>query len=299
MKALFITTPTPDCHAHVRAWDSAFPKAEHFIFDTRQINNTWQVVDVAKKLKPDVMFYIGPFAGPGVVKPTTFQQLRDIGPVINLCSDAADKPWHRTLEMYARRDCFDLQVSIDGAQDAPVDFATLTPVDPKPFMFPADRKRTVRCGFSGNVGEWNPRAEIVHALEWFGGLTVRKPKQVAETVYEHHAAFMASCEMILNTSFTGTGRRHHIKGRVLEAGWAGACLLEHVDSPIADWFDDDCFVLYRDPPDAAKLIKALPYDDTRHCAARLHEEVSKRFSARQIYSEILSRVGHSVSKSAA
>lgn len=283
MKAMFVTTPTVDCQNHVRAWNSFTRRAEHFVFQAEAIRNCWQIVEKAEALQPRVIFYIGPFQGRAVPLPGTFKQLRRIAPVVNLVSDAADKPWHKTLRYYETQGCFDLQVSIDGARDAPVDFATLTPVDPTPF---GGQEKNIRCGFSGNVG--GKRASIIDALEWFGGLTVRREPGS----YEDHAAFMSRCQIVLNTSFTGTGQADHIKGRVLEAAWANACLLEPASSPIGDWFPDDCFVTYRDPPDAARLIKALPDAAVAHTANRLTEEVMTRFTPQKIYTEILALVGH-------
>ncbi len=283
MKALFITTPTVDCANHVRAWNSFEEKAHHFVFDHNGLRNDWMAVEAAQQVKPEVIFYIGPNAGTGVPKTSTFKDLRKIAPLINLCSDAADKPWHKTLSLYRSRECFDLQVAIDGAKDAPVDFTTLTPVDPRPF---GDQKKVVRCGFSGNLG--GKRYAIVKSLEWFAGLFVRE----GTGPYEDHAQFMSQCELILNVSFTGTGRTHHIKGRVLEAGWAGAALLEPKESPIGEWFPEDCYFTYRDPVDAARLIKNLPYHEVIARGRRLSEEVRRNYTPQKIYGQILEHVGY-------
>ena len=285
MKALFITTPTVDCYNHVRAWDS-FAESEHFVFNHTGINNDWQAVEAAEAIRPDVMFYIGPNEGRGIPKPSTLKRLRYIAPFINLCSDAADRPWHRTLEMYRDRECFDLQVSIDGAKEAPVDYATLTPVDGSPF----GGKKDIRCGFSGSVGKYNARSEIIRALGWFGGLQIRERGRD----YQEHAQFMSRCQIVLNVSYTGSGGAHHIKGRVLEAGFAGAALLEHAGSPIGEWFPEDCYFTYRDPVEAARLIKTLPFDEVERRAQRLSEEVRAKYTAKQIYTGILERVGRTL-----
>ncbi len=294
MRALFITTPTLDCSNHVRAWNSFEEPAEHFVFDHIGLRNDWQAVERAREVKPDIMFYIGPNQGRGVPRTATFIELRGIAPLVNLCSDAADKPWHKTLELYRSKQCFDLQVAIDGARDAPVDIATLTPIDPTPF---GGQKRDIRCGFSGTLG--GQRELIVQSLEWFGGLTVRRAKQVHETTYEAHAEFMSRCQIVLNTSYTGTGHAHHIKGRVLEAGWAGAALLEPEESPIGDWFPEDCFIRYRDPIEAAHWIKTLTDGEIDHRARRLTEEVMMRYTPAKIYGEILEHVGRTESIAAA
>lgn len=287
MKALFLTTKTVDCFNHVRAWNSVFETASHSTFETTGLCNDWQLLEAADAVKPEVIFYIGAQSGSGNPRASTFRDIRKIAPLINLCSDAADTPWHRTLETYHHKECFDLQVSIDGAKHAPVDLATLTPVDPKPFAVIA--KRDIRCGFSGSVGRFNPRSEIVNPLVWFSNLTVRAREKSSES-YHDHAVFLRRCQMLLNVSATGSGLSHHIKGRVVEAGMAGCALLESAGSPIGEWFPDDCFIRYDGPVEAAEIIKSMPDSDIDHAALRLSEEVRARYMPEHIYGEILESV---------
>lgn len=294
-RALFYTTTTVDCSNHVRAWDSAYPKALHIRYDMRGICNDWQLDEAVEKGKPDVVFYIGANDAPGNPKVGTLQRVNRIVPIVNLCSDAGDKPWHRHLEAYRRKGCFALQVSIDGANRAPVDLATLTPIDPEPFLTPLSK--TIRCGFSGTVGRWNARSEVVLALTWFGGLTVRD--RVKVDGYENHVDFLKRCRMVLNISNTGSGLAHHIKGRVLEAGWARCALLESVESPIGEWFPSDCYITYRDPKEAADIIASLSDQDIEKCANRLAREVRTRFRPDMIYGEILQRVDTAIKRPAA
>lgn len=293
MKALFITTETVDTLNHVRAWESAFSPAEHHQFNHRGLRNDWQFTEIARQVKPDIIFYIGAVEGKGNPKIETLQELRTIAPVVNLCSDAMDLPWHKTLRHYNNLGCFDLQVSLDGAKDAPVDLATLTPV--ASHRFNPNEEKTIRCGFSGTVGRWCNRAEIIHALEWFGGLTVRE----RSTSYIDHAKFMSKCQMILNTSWTGTGNNHHIKGRVLEAGFAGCALLEHEDSPIAEWFPKGSWIPWRHPRDIAEIIAEEDSQVIESAAKMLSDKVKHSYTAKQIYSEIINHVDIANEKQAA
>ena len=295
MKALFYTTTTVDCSNHVQAWNSAYPKASHICYEMRHLCNDWQLLEGIEREKPDVVFYIGANESLGNPKVGTLQIAQSKVPVINLCSDAADKPWHRTLEGYKRKGCFALQVSIDGARDAPVDYATLTPIDPGPFCEPLTK--SIRCGFSGTVGRWNARSEVVLALTWFGGLTVRD--RVKVDGYENHVDFLKRCQMVLNISNTGSGLAHHIKGRVLEAGWARSALLESAGSPIGEWFPSDCYITYRNPKEAADIIRDIGDTEIDKCAARLAHEVRTRFRADMIYDEILRRVDTPFTRTAA
>ncbi len=289
MKSLFITTKTNETTNHVKAWESAFGEAAHFRFDHNAgIRNDWQFGEVVVQHKPDVVFYIGANQAPGNPRPDTLRALRAFAPTVLLCSDAADTPWHPVLNQYRKQECFDLLVSIDGSRTPYVDFSTLTPVAPEPFTG-TDMPRDIRCGFSGTVGRWNARSETINALEWFGNLTVRKRSPLDG--YDDHAHFMSQCRMILNISYTGSQLTHHIKGRVLEAGWAGCALLEYIGSPIAEWFPEDCYFTWRDAKEAAGLIRDLDETTIERVAKRLSEEVRERYSPRLIYGQILEKLG--------
>lgn len=292
MKSLFLTTRTNETASHVRAWESAFGPAVRVVYDHTGLCNDWQIVETVEREKPDLAFYIGAHKAPGNPKVTTLAEIRKRVPAfVNLCSDAADTPWHPVLETYQRHELFALQVALDGARGAPgIDHPTLTPVDPRPFAGPAPR-RDIRCGFSGTVGRWNPRSEIVNALRWFGGLTVRDRAKRGDGTYEEHVAFLRRCRMVLNLSHTGSGQAHHVKGRVLEAGHAGCCLLESAGSPIVEWFPPECYLTFKDPKEAAEIIAEASDGLIERTAAALAREVRARFTAKHIYGAILEKIG--------
>lgn len=277
MKALFITTKTNDTFNHVRAWDSAFPKAERITFDHMGIRNDWQLVEAAERIKPEIVFYIGACDAPGNPKPEALRRIRAIAPLVNVVSDAADGPWHKWIMKYRDAGCFDVQAAIDGAIHSPVDIATLTPVDAGAWV--GEVKRDIRCGFSGSPGGYSARGQIVYALEELGGLTVRKRGQD----YAEHVAFVKRCRILFNVSLTGTEKAHHIKGRVLEAGWAGCALLEHADSPIAAWFPEGAWIPYESARHAASLIRELTDRQIEDAAHALSETVRERYTAGTIY----------------
>lgn len=285
MKVLFLTTPSNDCNNHVRAFQS-FAPAEQLIMRSRGICIDERVVREVREINPDLLFYISANQGVYTLKWRTLVDLRTITKTVNLCSDAMDKPWHTVLDIYKKHQCFDLQVSLDGSKYKSLDLPSLTPVDPT--FFKGTSKRDIRCGFSGSVGTAGARSEAIHALEWFGGLILRG--RTLKGGYEDHVKFLRRCKIILNTSWTGSGQTHHVKGRVLEAGWAGCALLEQADSPINEWFPEDCYFSWKDPKEAAEIIKDASDEEISHKAKRLAEEVRKNYTAKQIYGEILDRV---------
>ena len=279
MKALFVTTGTVDTINHIAAWESVHGMAPVVSFETGGFPNHDEIVASAKRHSPEVIFYIGAVNGSGLPCVHTFRELRSIAPLVNLCSDAADVPWHPVLEYYRKQECFDLQVGIDGVMESPVDLVTLTPVDPRPFE--GEVRRDILCGFSGSVGYHGGRATLIRKLHMWNLVEIRKRRGP----YKDHVDFMKRCKSTINAAHTGTGRFRHIKGRVLEAGWAGCALIENATSPIARWFPADCYTSFRDIDDAAKIIKAGEFN-----GRRLSEEVRAKYRPEQIYGEILAGV---------
>lgn len=287
-RALFVTTHTNDTHNHIDAWDSVAPRpADRIAFNYNMISNDGAILAAAKKSKPDVIFYVGACNGSGLPKSSTFRELRGIAPLINLVSDAADPPWHHTIRHYREKDCFDLHVGIDGDPAAPCDLVTLTPVDFRKFEGKGPSK-DIRCGFSGNAS--GKRARLL------GALGSRVWVRVRGDDYEDHVNFLRRCRLIFNTSYTGSGQHYHVKGRVLEAGWAGGALLEHAYSPMETWFGKsdkdggDCYLTYEDEAEAISIVDKTPDDVLANFARNLQESVRTKFHPAMIYGEILEKV---------
>lgn len=292
MRALFLTTTTNEIPNHIRAWERAFGKAEVQTFNYRGIRQDHLLLQRAKELKPEVMFYIGACAGEGNPTFRTFRDLRKIAPLVNLCSDAEDHPWHSVLNRYRREECFDLQVALDGARNAPVDLSILTPIDPILFRpRPSTRSsiaepKDIFCGFSGTLGK--PRKSIFRELEKRRLLTFR-PRETVDG-YDRHAQFIRRCQIVLNTSWTGTGERHHVKGRVLEAGWGRCALLEMRDSPTKYWFPEGSFLTYETAAEVRDILRALTKEDILRYANNLAAHVEANYTPRQLYGRILERL---------
>jgi len=229
VKALFITTEPNDVTNVIEAWNCWNEvKAERITFDFFLPVNGTRLIRKARKVNPDVMFYIGACGAPGCYTPdvATLKTLRDIAPFINICFDAVELEWHGLLRRYKQNECFDLQVSIDGC--GPVDLITLAPVVTSFYEGPGPVK-DIDCGFSGNVGK-GKRSFTIDPLEEEKLIKVRLRNQTGED-YDKHAAFIRRCKMIINTSFSGSARFHHVKQRISEAAFAGCSVLEMADAP--------------------------------------------------------------------
>jgi len=256
--------------------------ADHIVMVHRGIRADFEIAKTVNDAKPDVVFYIGANQGIYALKMDSLREIRKKSKIVNLCSDAADRPWHGVLAAYEKYECFDLQVSLDGGRPKAIGLSTLTPVDHSLYEG-IGPDRDIRCGFSGSTG--GLRSEIINALSWFGNLTIRN--RMTRDGYEDHVKFLRRCKMTLNTSWTGTGQTHHIKGRVIESGWAGCALLEQEGSPIGEWFPEDCYFTWKDAKAAAEIIKDASDEEISNRAKRLSEEVRKRYTAKHIYGEIL------------
>lgn len=280
-KALFITTQTNEVENHIAAWDAINDTAAvRVTFDHMGLRNDWPPVEAAINASPDVIFYVGACGGRGTPVPSTLRRLRDIAPTVNICSDAADRPWHQLLRAYERDECFDLQVAIDGPSDAPVDLFTLTPVDPALFK---QAERDIDVGFSGSLGG-DRTTTLADAIN--DGLIIHR-KRTNVYGYGEHTRFMSRCKATINTSFTGSGQAHHIKGRVVEAGWAGCALLETMESPAHRLFPKGAIISYSD---VGHVIKGLSKSQVDDSAAILGEYTRENLHPAMIYGEILDRI---------
>jgi len=300
LKAFFVTVRVNDAGNLIDAWArGAGFEFENIDFILRGSPNDDEILDKAVKSRPDVIFYVGAAAGEGLPSIETLQKLRRMAPSVNLCWDASDPPWHPLLKDYRDNECFDLQVGLDGNHDAPVDMATLTPVNPGAYDGP-DRERTIRCGFTGNIpsrermeliralhGTEEQRASVIHPL---GDLVTIRQRELTSP-YSDYVDFLKTCQLAINTSMTGSGATHHVKGRVVEIPLAGAALLEMADAPTNHWLPESSFFTYRDIDEAAHLIKTLELSDIQKRADKARNYVKSRYHPSMIYGAILSRLG--------
>ncbi|KKL94736.1 hypothetical protein LCGC14_1861680 [marine sediment metagenome] len=299
MKAVFVTTFPNDVANVVAAWDCwSEIKSERIIFsrpptrpDFRQpINRDTDILRCVETALPDVIFYIGAAGGGRMYQLgiETLQALREIAPSINLVFDGGDRPWHTLIEEYRRCKCFDLQVTIDGCLDSPVDFVTIAPVDTRLFTEEGSVK-DIFCGISGNIGPNDQRSKIINPLIQTGLVKMRMRDVVGEG-FPEHVAFMQRCQMIINTSYVGSGKGHHVKQRVFETGFAGAALLECVDAPTHHWIPPTHFFTYENSEHASKVIKSLGAEEVAEKGRMLQEHVRSHYTPQQVYGAMLDRL---------
>lgn len=307
MKALFITPSGHESDLIVSAWNSWNEPAMHRTFDVHGESDGESLLQIARDTTPDVIFYVGGNIGSGLPSHETFQALRTIAPSVHLCWDATDVPWHDTLRAYKKDECFNLQVAMDGGKNSPVDMATLTPVDPRPYK--RNCIRTIRCAFAGQnvtpildlvstdvtlaltekkltvVAPYqHPRWYILTPLVEMGLVEYRKRR---DGLYNDYADYIKGCQILLNISHTGTGKTHHVKLRIVEAGFAGCGLLEMRQAPTCNWVPEELLFLYTDIEEAAEIIKSAKITEK---AAAYSAYIRENYSPQKIYETILARL---------
>ena len=189
---------------------------------------------------------------------------------------------------YKQKECFDLQVGIDGPIEAPVDMATISLMSPRHYDCGLVPERDIHCGWSGQYGPNTIREGLITALERNKLIAVRMRDAGS---YNAYAVFLRRCEMVFNVGLTGSAERLQVKGRVSETALAGAALLEMEGSPVDRWFPRECIFFYEDVIDAARIIRETSQSEIADKAALYHETMRKKYDPKDVYGEMLARVG--------
>ena len=289
MRAFFLTTDTPDVPSLVRAWDcwNEIP-AKHFTFDYSKDPIDAEIIQAVAEHEPDIIFYIGACGPKGTPSINTFQTIKKYCPSVHFCCDSADKPWWPHIEEYRRRRCFDLQVGMDGQRKCPMDYVTLTPVDPRPYLSSMlHKERDIKIGFSGGIG-WGWRYDTLNPLESADIVTVRR--RGTNSNYQDHVDFMERCKMIINLSFSGTEEAHQVKGRVLECALTGAAILEWHESPIGDWFPRNSYFTFSNVFQVEEMFKCLTDEQIIRRAVAFKQHYEKNYQPKMIYQNIIGQL---------
>jgi hypothetical protein len=289
-RALFVTVASNELYMPVAAWRNSMGPSGHITFNAGGPSNDETILACARGYAPEVIFYIGANVGAGLPTTRTLRDLRGIAPSVHYQSDVEDEAWFDLLEQYRDEDCFDLIVGQTGVETSLTDMASLMAIDIEAFRGPA--AKTLFCGFSGSccdlsdykpgVSAWDGRAEILQGLRNYVGFRPREPGD-----YQSYVEFMKRCMIAINVSFTGSGKRHHVKWRVLEAAFADCALLEMEDSPTAQWFPEGSYLTYGNINDARRILQRMRIPEIDRVAARLSAYARQHYTPGQIYGNIL------------
>lgn len=295
MKALALITYTvQECYGR---WASLASLGHEVIvhqYDQYPAGQHGPLVDKVREVSPDFVLYIGapaPYHARPVPAPDILAAINKISPTVHICGDGGDPPWWPILEEYDRERCFTVQVNIDGSPSPVSSFRNgllrLAPMDPRPFKpLPWNERKHLAMLMGGMGG--GERGEITTALvqkqllQWYPG--PGRP-------YDDLAAIMCSYKIGFNHPMTGSGTKMHVKGRLVEVGYAGCVLLERYGSPAQNWFFPGIeYLTYNTAGDAARLIEVTPDALLQQMAHEFHEHVMKEHSPAAFWGKVFDKM---------
>lgn len=298
MKVVFLSTESGETHKYAESLQSCMPCEltwMHYADPNATENGLYAKV---KETAPDLIVYIGSRWGPQPSIATLARITDKVAPMVHLCSDAADLPWHDLLRDYDRAGAFSLQVAIDGNPRWPGaehGLTLLTPIAAS--HFPPSKphaERRIHCSYAGNKGsEGGQRRRILTELMFENLLNVRVREEGPDS-YDGYCRHLADSRMTLDVPLSGTEQAMQVKGRVIEAGLAGACLLELGGSPIITWFRPSIdYLEYATIEDAKAIIRRMARDPaaTQAIGESLRARVLEEHSPRIFWGRILERIG--------
>jgi hypothetical protein len=214
-----------------------------------------EMIEMAKDYRPDFIFYISAWTGDFVPYNETLREIGSIAPLTHLIFDGSDPPWWQQLHTFEELDLFRLTVNIDGNVNWPGghgwdeekagwkaknSLTLLTPLDPSPFLRKkvSFRERPFVIAYNGNGNGWI-RSAYVHRFqndEKLKGRFFFRPRSDNADSYEEYIEFMKHCQIMISVPHTGSGTTKHVKGRILEAGLSGCCVLELANAATRHWF---------------------------------------------------------------
>lgn len=297
MKILFLSTSSNETDKYAASLSCLNPEQVEIVrYDVAGFDDG-ALYRRAAEMAPSFIVYIGSRWG-AVISPLALAQLNQkVAPTVHICSDAADIPWHDLLIEYHYAGSFALQVAIDGNPAWPCaksGLTALTPVDPKYFNgVRPHAARKVDCGFAGNPGNngsW--RRYLLSEMMFHKALDMRLRFDAPET-YPAYCEYLMDCRVSLNLPHTGSGVAMHVKGRVVETGLAGGCLLEMKNSPTAHWFTPgEDYAEYENIGDAIEVARRLK-DNPEGAEAmgrRLREKVLAEHGPLKFWTRVCERV---------
>lgn len=257
----------------------------------------------ARKFSPDLMIYISAWEGLFVPKDETLGELNSIAPLVHFLCDGADPPWWPQLDRFEKNGIFTLTVNIDGSHRWPGGefgliknaLTLLTPIDPRPFSGapypPSFLERPYAVGYAGNPGN-HPRRAIIDAMTKAGFAIRYRDDQPGS--YRDYVHFLRHCRAVVSVPFTGSGAARHVKGRVIEAGYAGCALLEWKNDATAAWFtprlDYEEFETVEEAIDLAHFIAKTPRR-TEDLAEALSDRVLCDHTPAVFWKKVIERAG--------
>ena len=279
---------------------SLFDINEHQTFveyyDLYQAPTDRMFLDAHDRIAPDIVIATLTAGGPFLPSPGTLAKINAKSPVVFMSGDLGDPPWWPYLKEYRDARAFSVAVNFDGNHDWPKegkDFTALCPISPTYYRDrePNLAKRPIPFGFLGTFASPS-RAEILSYLGKHAGLVLRAANNVSAP-YEQYAKFMMQCRLVPNVPISGSDAVRQVKARVVEAGLAHCCLLDHVSSKARDWLRPGVdYIEYDTPQQAVTLAKNLLSEPflMQLCADNLRWRIQEEHSPEIFWGKVFDAV---------
>lgn len=278
-KALFFVTYTPNNDVWVGSLECCGWEVVRELYERKEYA-PGQMVQIARDCNPDLIVWVGALTRHPA--PEVLRGLRGVAPMVLLCGDLSDDGWKNEAHHLLHHECFDLYISMDGFA-SPGFVPKLTPVDTRPYLPKYWNERTTPCGFYGGYD-----TERYNTIPAVGAVHAGFPLS-----YKELAEFMCNCKTIVNTPRSGSDNSDHVKGRVVETGFAGAVLLERRNHATSQWFRPGIdYVEYLNPTDGHHRLQWLMErpEEAQEIAASLHQRVVTEHSPAAYWGDICSRL---------
>lgn len=263
-------------------------KEAQFHYDGEVDHNILRKV---REVNPSIVIYSGPAAGKCRPSLATLLALREDGrKTIGYVLDGGCPDWHPFLEEYKRENVFDVMVNTDGNPNWPQrenDVTIWQTIDPR--FYEERPTKDIRVGFAGGNGSPH-RREALALLQKHCGLQLAERSE-AWGSYKLFSDFMLRCQITVNFPETGSGRAFHLKNRVIEAGWAGCCLLERKNPITARYFVPGVdYIEYETFDELVDIIKNLSDSEIAFRARALSLKCRELYTPEKAWEQVFSKI---------
>lgn len=113
--------------------------------------------------------------------------------------------------------------------------------------------------------------------------------------YSEMARMICERRFSVNCAWTGSGATMHVKGRVIEAGFAGCCLFENRGSPTGDWFEPTLeYFPYDNAGEIRRMLQEKSDEELETVAQRFQKKVIQNHHPSVFWNKVLSKLGFEV-----
>lgn len=292
MKVLALHTGSYPCEGRIRSLMAAGYELYHYIYEGKDHSLLPNMM--ARGVAPDLIVYIGISDLAKAPPPDILRALDRIAPLVHVCDDASDPPWWPLLEFYNDEKCFTVQVGVDGNRSPIAKFCnglcTLSVSDNRPFGRVPWGSRHIKLGFVGGRG-YGERVRYMDHLIQHAGLQFYEGPGATNRSFDAMADLMSYMKVVWNHPMCGSGGAIQAKTKIVEIGYAGACLLELRGSPVEDFFVPDVdFLTYGSPEEAVEKIARTTDTELREMAERYEMKVMRNHYPLVFWNRVLNKI---------